>query len=273
MISSARAAYRCASEAGTNNAYVVSFRGKLANANLNQLVPTVIQFSGNGVNAGNFVAPATVFQGTGNDVQTLSFGSPQGVNEVQTITRNINGSTTFSFNAVNGAAITLGTTTTAGAIQSNLNTIPALNGNVSVAGSNGGPWTVTFVNGLAGQDVSQIGVNNANATIVTTTEGQDISPITNSGSTIQLTFNGTLAAGTLTFTNVPTPPPAASPTARRFRQTSRPFPPRRECRPSRETSRSLGKTADRSPSSSTISSPVRMFRRFGRLSWATKHSE
>jgi hypothetical protein len=49
------------------------------------------------------------------------------------------------------------------AISANLNTVPQLNGNISITGVNGGPWTIDFINALANRDLPQIGVNNNNA--------------------------------------------------------------------------------------------------------------
>ena len=54
---------------------------------------------------------------------------------------------TFSFNGGAGTPLTFSSGTTAAQVQANLSTIPALAGNVSVTGDNGGPFVVTFAHG------------------------------------------------------------------------------------------------------------------------------
>jgi hypothetical protein len=150
----------------------------------------------------------------------LTFGARQGVNEQQLITRLLNQITFFSFNGVNSTQITMSATTTPVQIQNILSTIPALNGNVLVTGNNGGPWTVEFRNSLASRNVSQIGVNNTAAVqIQTLVEGVDVNPISASGATVQLLFNGELASGTLTYANTGAVGSSSIPTAAQVRQS------------------------------------------------------
>jgi VCBS repeat-containing protein len=56
---------------------------------------------------------------------------------------------------------------TAAKIQANLNTISALKDNVSVTGTTGGPFLVSFIGPLANKDVATLSVNNANASVQT----------------------------------------------------------------------------------------------------------
>ena len=54
------------------------------------------------------------------------------------------------------ATTTDGSAPDAAAVQANLNTIPALTGNVTVTGNAGGPYTITFTNALTGLNVNQL---------------------------------------------------------------------------------------------------------------------
>ena len=113
----------------------------------------------------------------------LITGTP--ANEVQRITRTSNGSAVFSFNGVSGPSINLATSTTAAQIQANLRSISALAGNVNVTGNNGGPWTLTFVGSLAGQDVPDLVVESGGATAITTTQGNGNFRLTYGNTTLQ----------------------------------------------------------------------------------------
>jgi hypothetical protein len=105
---------------------------------------------------------------------------------VQTLTRASNGNTTLSFNGTNATgALNFQTGTTATDVQNNLQTIAALNGRISVTGSNGGPFTIAFNNSLAGVNVPQITASTAGATIATTTQGGG-----NSGANTNVTVTG-----------------------------------------------------------------------------------
>src|SRR5207244_1476406 len=77
-------------------------------------------------------------------------------NEVQVIGMSgTAGTFTLAYNGASGAALTSPfTALTAAQVQANLIAIPGLNGNVTVFGANGGPYTVVFMNGLANQNVS-----------------------------------------------------------------------------------------------------------------------
>ncbi len=54
----------------------------------------------------------------------------------------------FNYNGQAAPSITLSATTTAAQIQANLVNLPALNGNINVNGAPGGPFTITFMNGV-----------------------------------------------------------------------------------------------------------------------------
>ncbi len=85
------------------------------------------------------------------------------------ITTSDNGNTVSTI--VDGAALS---TYTAPEIQANLNTIAALTGNINVAGSPGGPFTISFGGSLANTNVNPIvatGSNGATASVSTSTDG------------------------------------------------------------------------------------------------------
>src|SRR5207244_3168317 len=56
------------------------------------------------------------------------------------------------------ATTTNGSSPTAADVQSVLNAIPALTGNVLVTGNTGGPYTVEYLNNLTGKDAVQLTV-------------------------------------------------------------------------------------------------------------------
>jgi hypothetical protein len=84
------------------------------------------------------------------------------VNEVQTITLTAYRSTTtfrLTYNGQQTSSITYGTGPTASTIQTALVNLSNIgSGDVTVTGPNGGPYTVTFVGALGGQDVVMITV-------------------------------------------------------------------------------------------------------------------
>src|SRR5262249_28855788 len=91
---------------------------------------------------------------------------------------------------------------TAADVQASLNTIPALNGNVAVTGSAGGPFTITFVNGLTGVNVPQLTVSSFTGTTapVVAAKTQGASPTaaqlqTSLGTIAALTGNVTVTGG------------------------------------------------------------------------------
>ncbi len=100
------------------------------------IIPVFIDFD-------NQTAAGTIM---GNDSVVFPTTNPN----VDTITRNTNGSVTFKYNnvAASGGAVPLSTSLLASTVQANLHTISAL-ANVTVAGNAGGPYTVTFPSGVS----------------------------------------------------------------------------------------------------------------------------
>ena len=105
-----------------------------------------------------------------------------------------------------------GSTPDAAAVQANLDAIPALTGNVSVTGPAGGPYVITFSNGLTGVNISQLTTavtGGLTATPATTTEGEapDAAAVqTNLNAIAALTGNVTVTGNaggpyTITFSN------------------------------------------------------------------------
>src|SRR5439155_6626826 len=98
------------------------------------------------------------------------------VSEVQKLTESGSGTFTLSFNgdAGKGGVLTAGATLTANTVRNYLNAIPALNGNVAVTGNNGGPFTISYINDLANNNVPQLSAKvttGAPSVSVTTTTG------------------------------------------------------------------------------------------------------
>jgi large repetitive protein len=133
-------------------------------------------------NPAPFLDPVAPVTGAANQPITIQLTAKDVQNaEVQQITRNANGSTTFSFNGVNATPITFtftpasgstpATGTTAAQVKAALETIPALNGNITVSGAPGGPYFVSFIGALANTNVATIAVNNTNASV------QNVSPL------------------------------------------------------------------------------------------------
>ncbi len=94
-------------------------------------------------------------------------GGNAAVNEVQALTRTSTGGTiTLSFEGqVTGTIPASAAGFTAAAVQAALLALPNLNvGDVTVAGAAGGPLSVTFAGGYAGQDVAALVVDNTSAT-------------------------------------------------------------------------------------------------------------
>jgi len=115
-----------------------------------QTLNTIPALNGNVLVTGN----------NGGPVFTITFNgalSGQNVNQLTNATGTPTGGgppvTTASY-----ATPTNGNALAATAIQTNLSTIPALNGNIAVGGPNGGPYTITFNNQLAAADVPLIDV-------------------------------------------------------------------------------------------------------------------
>ena len=148
-----------------------SFIGNL----MGQNVPQITATNGNAT----VTTPTQGVDGPSGGTIQLSFnGTLASTSEVQTVTRVGAGNTTFSFtspaNVAATASINLTAATTALQLQTALNGIAALNGNISVtAPAARGPYTVSFINGLANQNVNplQITVNGSNSSVATPTEG------------------------------------------------------------------------------------------------------
>jgi uncharacterized phage protein gp47/JayE len=101
-----------------------------------------------------------------------------GTNEVQTVTRTSTGGTyKLSFRGVSTGNLDATASGTAAGVQTALRALSTIGGtNVNVSGSNGGPYTVTFVGELAGSNVPALVVDAALATggtvtVATTTPG------------------------------------------------------------------------------------------------------
>lgn len=173
--------------------YTVSFTNALAGLNL----PSLSAFTTNSTTGDTTVKIAELQRGGPasapvGEQQTVAFGV--GVTSVA-----------FEFNGVAGSVLAHPFATTAGALQANLNGIPALQGNVQVAGPAGGPYVVKFVNGLANQDVSLLKINSATDGVVTVNEtaGGGLGTFTSSA-TARKILGGTLVlAGDNTDLTVP----------------------------------------------------------------------
>ena len=126
------------SQTSTVGQYLVRFTNNLAR----------VDAASFGFASGTASDSAAVLQGT---VLTPSSSTVQIINRGNIGT----GSTTFSFNGANSAAINIAAGTTLTQIRTTLETIPALDPTlaggsvISVTGVNGGPWTVTFNSALA----------------------------------------------------------------------------------------------------------------------------
>jgi len=166
-----------ASQSATD--YMITFTGNLANANVDEITTDPAGLSGGGV------APSTLSDGTGNEVQTLTVsGTADG------FWLSYNGS--FGFPSIDAPYTTL----TASDVENTLNTIPALNGNVTVIGADAGPFTIVFRNALAGANVSQLETlpsgGGATATVGTTAHGggnNEVQTLTVSGSADSFTLS------------------------------------------------------------------------------------
>ena len=140
--------------------YSITYTGNLATANLPPLTAT-------NPSAGGTLTVSSVQSGTGNEVQTLALGGTAG------------GTVTLSYDGVPGTLATVlnivpGTPVTATQVLAQLESIPALNRNVTVLGAAGGPFTVVFRNTLAFTDVWPLGqaaTGDATATIATVANG------------------------------------------------------------------------------------------------------
>ena len=112
----------------------ISFVGQLANVNAQQLVASGMSHSGSAL-------VTTTIEGIGNAVQYLRLGGSGG-SPSDTVTLTYNGVSTAPMQ------YTPGVSPTQNDVLAQLNLIPALNGNVSVIGADGGPFSIIF-GGLA----------------------------------------------------------------------------------------------------------------------------
>lgn len=119
-------------------------------------------------------------RGDGRYERYVGTGSVSAVNEVQTLTISATGGTfTLTFNGEQTAAIAWNAASSA--VQSALVNLPSVqSGDVTVTGSAGGPYTITFGGNLGGQNVSTITTGagsltggSGTATIVVTTPGSE----------------------------------------------------------------------------------------------------
>lgn len=143
--------------------YDIKFQGVLAALNQPTITWTAVPLN-SGAGAG--VAETTLGGGGDDEVQALSLGTP-----VPT-----RGTYTLTYEGVSTRAIAWDAT--AAQIEATLEEdIPALDTNVTVGGAVGGPFTITFTNGLGNTDVSMLGFNpnftGGNAAIVPIIEGQE----------------------------------------------------------------------------------------------------
>lgn len=142
--------------------WLVSFNNALAGLDVSALTSaTVVSGSGDTtVSVGELTRGGGIYPIV-SEQQTLTVGA--GTNSMH-----------FVFNGVTSPAGSFSATTTPTAVQGYLNNIPALSGNVSVTGANGGPFTITFTNALANREVPPISlfsVLGGTATVTETAKG------------------------------------------------------------------------------------------------------
>ncbi|HND53596.1 MAG TPA: autotransporter-associated beta strand repeat-containing protein, partial [Pirellulaceae bacterium] len=123
--------------------FVIAFAANLSGVNLPDLSASNASLTG--TSAG--VAAQKLRDGAGNEVQRITLGGTSG------------GTVQVSYDGVAGTVgtrltYTPSTSPTAAAVLSHLNSIPALNGNVSVLGLASGPFIVVFRNSLQTTDIS-----------------------------------------------------------------------------------------------------------------------
>lgn len=114
--------------------------------------------------------------------QIRADGTRYATGEVQTITRTSTGGTvTFTFDGqTTGTVPATAAGLTASAVQAALEALSNVApGDVSVAGANGGPLTVTYGGAYVGEDVPELTVDNTSATggTVTVAETSDVGPM------------------------------------------------------------------------------------------------
>ena len=161
----------------------INFTGALANTNLALMTAANVALTG-GTPAVSIVAGT---EGVGNEVQTITLAGTAG------------GNTAVIFGTVQATNTVTNTPALTQALMlAHLNTIPALNGNVTVLGAAGGPFTLVFNNSLANTNVPQLFTSNAGgltSVVATIAEGQnELQMITLgglTGGTALLSFNAT----------------------------------------------------------------------------------
>ncbi|MBC8868317.1 MAG: hypothetical protein H8E44_02810, partial [Planctomycetes bacterium] len=162
--------------AADGSSATITFQGDLANANMDELTAS-------GLTGGGKVTPTTPTHGSGNELQLLDFGAAVGP-------------VTLSFDGSSGVALSAPfTELQASALETNLEGIAALAGNVTVLGDSGGPFTVLYGNGLAGQNVPLLGASG----------GAVVSPVSNGvlvDAVQTLDLNGAAGAVTLLYDGV-----------------------------------------------------------------------
>lgn len=200
-VAQVRTALEALSSVGANNVAVtgdsggpwyVEFRGALAANNV-----SVMTINTSGLTA----APPQVL------VSTMANGAPS-VNEVQRI--QLVNTTGGSFPLIYAGRVTqlLPFNSSAAAVQAALRALPPVgDNNISVAGGNGGPWTVEFIGVLGGKSINSLKGGNAqltgvgaDVTVTTLTEG--VSPVNEVqkvfvaavGGTFTLTYSGQTTA-------------------------------------------------------------------------------
>jgi len=174
-----------ASQAGTN-AINLTFNGPVDQASFNESdvvlnerqtitvtdPVTTITFSYNGVQATSALAYSAAT--TAAQLQDHLITIPALItNEQQTLTIPATAaSVTFNFNGIpTTAPLAYTVTTTAAQVLANLQTIPALSGNITVSGANGGPFVVTFNNALKGKDVIALVPSDPSVTVTENIKG------------------------------------------------------------------------------------------------------
>src|SRR5581483_7730723 len=137
--------------------------------------------------------------GTGNEVQTLTIGGTSG------------GTVTPMFNGVlatTALTFTTGASPTAAQVLASLNTIPYLNGNVTVVGPAAGPFLIAFAGSLSGVNVPAIDVSTVTggttASVATSSDGvgnemQSLTLGGAAGGTFLPAFNGVPSTTAVTY--------------------------------------------------------------------------
>src|SRR5439155_25026697 len=112
--------------------------------------------------------------GDGINGYRVAFNSGLAVTDTNFLTDAVTGGLTVSPSTLDGIA-----KITAAQLQTNLNSIPALTGNVLVFGADGGPFTILFTNGqsLVNQNpLSRNLTGSATATVATSSDGGSTLP-------------------------------------------------------------------------------------------------